>query len=429
MKKETGYSLFASSKKCTNQLKRSMSMMLILLHHIDSQQSKVVFAWLISQKRKEEVASMTANEKTKTAIDVQETLKNIEEQFQMFQILNENGEVVNDAAMPDLSDEEFQELMRRMVYTRVLDQRSISLNRQGRLGFYAPTAGQEASQLASHFALEKEDFILPGYRDVPQIIWHGLPLYQAFLFSRGHYVGNQAPEGVHVLSPQIIIGAQIIQAAGIALGMKKRGKKAVAVTYTGDGGSSQGDFYEGLNFAGAFKAPAIFIVQNNQFAISTPRELQTAASTIAQKAVAAGIPGVLVDGMDPLAVYTAVRDARERAVNGEGPTLIETMCYRYGPHTMAGDDPTRYRTADTDSEWEKKDPLVRFRRFLESKNLWSKEKEEEVIEQAKEEIKQAIKKADETPQQKVTDLMSNMFEELPFNLKEQYEIYKEKESK
>ncbi|WP_317949976.1 thiamine pyrophosphate-dependent enzyme, partial [Rossellomorea marisflavi] len=196
-----------------------------------------------------------ASKSKKAQFDAVKTLEEVESKFEMLQILNEEGEVVNEDAMPEISDEDLQELMRRMVYTRILDQRSISLNRQGRLGFYAPTAGQEASQIASHFALEKEDWILPGYRDVPQIIWHGLPLTKAFLFSRGHFVGNQAPEGVNVLSPQIIIGAQYIQTAGVALGLKKRGKKAVAVTYTGDGGSSQGDFYEGINFAGAYAAP------------------------------------------------------------------------------------------------------------------------------------------------------------------------------
>lgn len=155
-----------------------------------------------------------------------EQLEKVAEQFPTFQILNEEGEIVNKEAMPDLSDEQLKELMRRMVYTRILDQRSISLNRQGRLGFYAPTAGQEASQIASHFALEKEDFILPGYRDVPQLVWHGLPLYQAFLFSRGHFHGNQIPEDVNALPPQIIIGAQYIQAAGVALGLKMRGKSS-----------------------------------------------------------------------------------------------------------------------------------------------------------------------------------------------------------
>jgi pyruvate dehydrogenase E1 component subunit alpha len=371
------------------------------------------------------MVSKTQNAK----LDAKKALEVVEEQFQTLQILNEEGQVVNEAAMPDLTDEQLQELMRRMVYSRILDQRSISLNRQGRLGFYAPTAGQEASQLASQFALEKEDFILPGYRDVPQIIWHGLPLYQAFLWSRGHFEGGQIPEGVNIAIPQIIIGAQYVQTAGVALGMKKRGAKSVAITYTGDGGTSQGDFYEGINFAGAYNAPAIFIVQNNRFAISTPVDKQSAAKTLAQKAVAAGIPGVQVDGMDPLAVYAAVHDARVRAINGEGPTLIETMTYRYGPHTMAGDDPTRYRTADLDNEWEKKDPLVRFRKFLETKGLWTEEKEIEVIEQAKEDIKEAIKKADAAPKQKVTDLMSIMYEEMPQNLKEQYEIFKEKESK
>jgi pyruvate dehydrogenase E1 component alpha subunit len=370
-----------------------------------------------------------ASKTKKAQLDVQAQLDQVSQHFQTLQILNEEGEVVNESAMPDLSDEQLQELMTRMVYTRILDQRSISLNRQGRLGFYAPTAGQEASQLASQFALEKEDFILPGYRDVPQLIWHGLPLYQAFLFSRGHFLGNKMPEGVNVISPQIIIGAQYVQAAGVALGMKKRGAQSVAITYTGDGGASQGDFYEGINFAGAFKAPAIFIVQNNRFAISTPVEKQSAAKTIAQKAVAAGIPGIQVDGMDALAVYVATKTARERAVNGEGPTLIETLTYRYGPHTMAGDDPTRYRTSDLDSEWEKKDPLVRFRKFLENKGIWSEEKENEVIDRAKEEIKEAIKLADEAPKQKVTDLMGIMYEELPANLKEQYEIYAAKESK
>ncbi|MFB6465735.1 pyruvate dehydrogenase (acetyl-transferring) E1 component subunit alpha [Cytobacillus sp. Hz8] len=368
--------------------------------------------------------------KTKKAyLDAEKQFGTIEEQFQTLQILDEEGNVVNADAMPDLSDEQLQELMRRMVYTRILDQRSISLNRQGRLGFYAPTAGQEASQLASQYALEKEDFILSGYRDVPQMVWHGLPLSQAFLWSRGHFQGGNIPEGVNVISPQIIIGAQYVQTTGVALGMKKRGVKSVAITYTGDGGTSQGDFYEGINFAGAYKAPAIFIVQNNQFAISTPREKQTAAKTLAQKAVAAGIPGIQVDGMDPLAVYTAVKEARERAINGEGPTLIETLTYRYGPHTMAGDDPTRYRTADLDNEWEKKDPLVRFRKFLENKGLWNEEMETETIEKAKEDIKVAIKEADNAPKQKVTDLMSIMYEEMPQNLKEQYELYTEKESK
>ncbi|MFD2704963.1 pyruvate dehydrogenase (acetyl-transferring) E1 component subunit alpha [Salibacterium lacus] len=347
----------------------------------------------------------------------------------MFQIMNEEGEIVNEDAFPDLTDEDLQELMRRMVYTRIWDQRAVSLNRQGRLGFYAPVAGQEASMLGSQYALDQEDWIVPGYRDVPQIVWHGFPLYQAFLFSRGHYHGGQIPEELNVLSPQIIIGAQIVQTAGVALGLKKKEKNSVAITYTGDGGASQGDFYEGMNFAGSFKAPAIFVVQNNQFAISVPADAQTSAKTIAQKSVAAGIPGRQVDGMDVLAVYAATKDARERGLAGDGPSLLETLCYRYGPHTMAGDDPTRYRTSDMDDEWEKRDPLVRLRKYLENKDLWSEERENEVVDTAKEEIKAAIKQADDTPKQKVSDLIENMNDVLPPNLKDQLEEYREKESK
>jgi pyruvate dehydrogenase E1 component alpha subunit len=354
--------------------------------------------------------------------------KNVEENFETFRILDEKGEVVNKDAMPDLSDEELTELMRRLVYTRIWDQRAISLNRQGRLGFYAPVAGQEASMIGTQFALDKDDWILPGYRDIPQMVFHGFPLYKAFLFSRGHITGGQIPEGVNVLMPQIIIGAQIVQAAGVALGLKKSGKEQVAITYTGDGGSSQGDFYEGMNFAGAFKAPAIFVVQNNRFAISTPVEKQSMAKTIAQKAVAAGINGIQVDGMDVLAVYAATKQARVEALNGV-PTLIETLTYRYGPHTLAGDDPTRYRTKDMDDEYQAQDPLVRFRAFMEAKGLWNEDKENEVIEQAKADVKEALAQADKEPKQKVTDFINVMAEKLPLNLQEQLDEYTAKESK
>ncbi len=342
------------------------------------------------------------------------------------QILKPDGTPTNQP-FPDLNNDQLKQIMHKLVYTRVWDQRAISLNRQGRLGFYAPVAGQEASMLGSQSALEKEDFILPSYRDIPQIVWHGLPLYQAFLYSRGHQHGGQIPEGVHVLMPQIIIAAQIIQCTGIAMGMKLNKKKNVAITYIGDGGTSQGDFYEGLNFAGAYRLPAIFVIQNNRYAISVPVEKQTAAQTLAHKAVSVGIPGVQVDGMDVLAVYQAVSEARLRAINGEGPTLIEALTYRYGPHTMAGDDPTRYRTTEETGEWESKDPLIRFRNYLQSKNLWNEEEENKVIELAKNEIAEAIKKADETPKMTMDQLIDNMYEQLPPHLQEQKNQFSKKE--
>lgn len=351
-----------------------------------------------------------------------------EEQFETLQILSPDGEIVNKDAAPDLSDDELKELMHRMVYTRIWDQRAVSLNRQGRLGFYAPTAGQEASMLASQFALDDEDWILPSYRDVPQLVWRGLPLSQAFLYSKGHFKGGQYPDGLNAVMPQIIIAAQVTQTAGVAYGLKRRNKDNIAVSYSGDGSTSQGDFYEGMNFAGVFKAPAVFIVQNNQFAISVPVENQTKAETLAQKAVAVGIRGMRVDGMDPLAVYAATKEARKHALE-EGPVLMETLTYRYGPHTMSGDDPTRYRSEESENEWEKRDPLVRFRKYLQEKDLWSEKQEEEVVEQAKKDIKEALKEADKTPKQKVSDLIKIMNEELPNNLQEQLEEYEAKESK
>ena len=273
--------------------------------------------------------------------------------------------------------------------------------------------------IGSEDALSKEDFILGSYRDIPQIVWHGLPLYQSFLYSRGHQHGGQIPEGVNVLMPQIIIGAQIIQATGVALGFKLRNKQNVAIAYIGDGGTSQGDFYEGINFAGAYKAPAIFFVQNNQYAISVPISKQTAAETLAQKAVAAGITGIQVDGMDVLAVHKAVSDAAERARNGEGPTLIEAITYRYGAHTMAGDDPKRYRNKEEEDEWKQKDPLIRFRKYLTEKGLWNEAEEELVIEEAKKAIAEGIKMADETPKMTIPTLIDSMFEQTPFHLEKQ----------
>ncbi|WP_040951266.1 pyruvate dehydrogenase (acetyl-transferring) E1 component subunit alpha [Gorillibacterium massiliense] len=333
-------------------------------------------------------------------------------------IISPEGEVVNKEEMPDLSDEQLKELMRRMVFTRTWDERAINLGRQGRLGFYAPVSGQEASMIGSEFALEKEDYVCPGYRDIPQIVWHGLPLYQAFLYSRGHQHGGQIPEGVNVLIPQIIIGAQVLHAMGIAMGFKKRNKKNLAITYTGDGGSSEGDFYEALNFAGAYKLPAIFVVQNNGYAITTPFAKQTAAQSVAHKALAVGIRGVQVDGMDVLAVYKAVKDAADRARNGEGATLIESVTYRFKPHSLS-DDPTKYRTKEEEGEWGEKDPIARFGKYLESKGLWSEEDTARVREEAKATVAEQIKKAEAVEKMTISGLIDSMFETTPKHLEEQ----------
>ncbi|MFD1318088.1 pyruvate dehydrogenase (acetyl-transferring) E1 component subunit alpha [Loigolactobacillus zhaoyuanensis] len=351
-----------------------------------------------------------------------------ENKFPELQVLDESGQVTDQDLMPDLSDEQLIELMSQMVWTRTLDTQATKLNRQGRLGFYAPTAGEEASQLASNYAMNQDDFLLPGYRDVPQLLHHGLTLTQSFLWSRGHVTGNHYSTELQALPPQIIIGAQYVQAAGVALGIKKNKGTQVAYAYTGDGGTSQGDFYEGINFAGAFQAPAIFVVQNNGFAISVPRAKQTAAPTLAQKAVAAGIPGVQVDGMDALAVYSVMKAAREFTAAGHGPVLIETMTYRYGAHTLSGDDPRRYRTEELDEIWHKRDPLTRMRHYLTAKDLWTEAKENEVVEQAKADVKAAVTEADATPKQTVTSFLANTYAVQPQNIQQQIAEYQTKEA-
>jgi pyruvate dehydrogenase E1 component alpha subunit len=346
-------------------------------------------------------------------------------EVQPLSVLAPDGTIVNEQEMPKLSDDQLKELMTRMVFTRTWDQRAVNLTRQGRLGFYAPVSGQEATMIGSEYVLNKDDFVCPGYRDMPQIVWHGLPMYQAFLYSRGHQHGGQIPADVHVLMPQIIIGAQILHAMGVAMAFKKRGEKRVAITYTGDGGSSEGDFYEGMNFAGAFKLPAIFVVQNNGYAITTPFAKQTAAASVAHKAVAAGIVGVQVDGMDILAVVKAVQDAAERGRNGEGATLIEAITYRFLPHSMSGDDPSKYRTKEETADWEStRDPLTRFRTYMTAKGLWTEEEETKVVEEAKAAVADAIKKAEAVEKMTIPGLIDSMFEVTPAHLEEQKADYK-----
>jgi pyruvate dehydrogenase E1 component alpha subunit len=340
------------------------------------------------------------------------------EEVEALSVLSPEGEIVNEDMMPNLTDDQLKEIMYRMVFTRTWDDRAVNLGRQGRLGFYAPVSGQEATMVGSEYALQKEDFVCPGYRDIPQLVWHGLPLYQAFLYSRGHQHGGQIPEGVNVLMPQIIIGAQILHAMGIAMGFKLKKQKQVAIAYTGDGGSSEGDFYEGLNYAGVFKLPVIFFVQNNGYAITTPFSKQTAALSIAHKAVAAGIRGIKIDGMDIFAVISAVQQAAERGRNGEGATLIEAVTYRFRPHSLS-DDTSKYRTKDEEAEWSVKDPIARLAKYLDKKGLWNEEDTARVREEAKAKVNEQIKKAEQVEKMTISGLIDSMYETTPKQLEEQ----------
>lgn len=364
---------------------------------------------------------------SKKAVDFEKIKANLGQEFKPVQILNSDAKVVDEDLMANFSDDQLVDFMKKIVWERALHEQTMNFSRQGRLGFYAPTAGEEASEMGTVSAFKDNDFLLPAYRDVPQLIQHGATVTEAYLWSRGHVKGNQFK--ARALMPQIIIGAQMVETAGVALGLKKNAEDAVAFSYTGDGGTSQGDTYEGMNFAGAFQAPAIFIIQNNGFAISVPRKKQTAAATLAQKAVAAGIPSVQVDGMDVLACYQVANEAREFAVAGNGPVMIETLTYRFGAHSSAGDDPSRYRTKEEEQPWFDIDPLIRMRKFLTEKKLWSQEQEDSYVEECKNSFKDAIKEADGVEPEKVSDMLKHTFEVPTPDIKKQIAEFEAKESK
>ncbi len=305
---------------------------------------------------------------------------------QHLQILDAEGRADPDLE-PDLDDETLIEMYRAMMRARQLDARMLNLQRQGRIGTFGPCTGQEAAVVGPAFAMGESDWLVTAFRELGARLVRGEPAVNALLFHNGYEEGNVLPEGVDRITPiSIIVGSQALHAAGIAWAMKYRGEKDTAVvTFFGDGGSSQGDVYEAMNFAGVWQAPVVFVAQNNQWAISVPRSKQTAAATIAQKAIAAGIHGIQVDGNDVLATYVAARQALERAKAGEGPTLIEAVTYRLLMHTTA-DDPKKYRSeAEEEAAWAN-EPLPRFRRYLEGKGLWNEEKQTALEAELKAEI-------------------------------------------
>jgi pyruvate dehydrogenase E1 component alpha subunit len=293
-----------------------------------------------------------------------------------------------------LSAERKKDFYRWMTYIRMFDRRSVILQRQGRIGTYAPLEGQEAAQVGSALALDKEDWIFPSYREHGVAMIAGMPLPQIFLYWMGRVEGCKPPEGVRLLPPSVPIATQIPHAVGAAWASKLKKERSVAVAYFGDGATSEGDFHEACNFAGVFKVPAILFCQNNGYAISVPFSRQSASETVAQKASAYNFPGVRVDGNDVLAVYDVMTQAVERARAGQGPTLIEAVTYRKGNHTTA-DDATRYRPEVEVREWvERRDPLERYVKLMKAEGLLTDAEMAEWEEECKERVDRGIREAE-----------------------------------
>src|SRR5512136_80301 len=337
----------------------------------------------------------------------------------MFQILKPDGTLQADGK-PPIDDQTTLTLFRKMVFISIADQRALLLQRQGRFGTYAPIRGQEACQVGSTYVLQKGDWVFPAFREIGAAMMMGIPLKNFYLYWMGNEMGSRSPEGINFMPVSIPVGTHIPHAVGAAWAAKIKREKVVTITYFGDGATSKGDVHEAMNLAGVFKTPTIFFCQNNQFAISVPRKIQTASATLAQKAIAYGFDGIQVDGNDLFAVVAATKEAVEKARSGGGPTFIEGVTYRFGPHTTA-DDPTKYRTEEEMEPWKPLDPLVRLRLFLKEKGLWNEEVEKKLTEEAQKEVDQAVKEAEAVPSPEPDEVFKYVFAEMTPQLKEELE--------
>jgi pyruvate dehydrogenase E1 component alpha subunit len=324
-------------------------------------------------------------------------------------ILDQDGNLDKDLE-PDIPDDRLLWIHRMMLLARRFDERMLRLQRQGRIGTFAPVRGQEASQLGTVAALRESDWVVPAFREVAAEMARGKTMDGILLAYGGFNQGATVANGTNNLPVSVPVGSQVLHAVGLAYGMKYRKKDDVALVYFGDGATSEGDFHEGLNFAGVYQTPTIFVCQNNHWAISLPRSKQTRSKTLAQKALAYGVPGVQVDGNDVLAVYAAAREAVDRARSGGGPTLIECVTYRLSVHTTA-DDPKRYRTDQDVKDWEKRDPITRFQTYLKNKGLLTDERIQQIEDEIGTQIQEAVDRA-EKQMEELTGQALVMFDHL-----------------
>jgi pyruvate dehydrogenase E1 component alpha subunit len=330
-------------------------------------------------------------------------------------ILDSDGHL-DSALEPDISATDLRRMYRAMLLGRRLDERMLRLQRQGRIGTFAPIKGQEAAQIGSAAALRGDDWVVPSFRETATMLWRGWPMEKILHFFAGRLEGGQPGSEQRDLPIAIPVATQIPHAVGLAYAAQYRGNESVVMVYFGDGATSEGDFHEALNFAGVWHVPVVFVCQNNQWAISIPLKKQTHSRTIAQKALAYGFPGIQVDGNDVLAVYAASREAVDRARAGDGPTLIECVTYRLAMHTTA-DDPSRYRSEEEVKDWERKDPLTRFATYLEKRAILESGVEEAV----EAEIEAAVQRFEAAGPPDPLGMFDHAYAELPPHLRRQRE--------
>ncbi len=325
------------------------------------------------------------------------------------QYLDEQGKPLRD--LP-LSDQELLQGYRALRRARHFDERALILQRQGRLGVYPPFRGQEAAQVGVALCLQADqDWLLPSYRESAAALTFGMPISKLILSWRADPAGWGAPPNVNMVQFYIPIATQIPQAAGVAHAQRLLGKDAVSAVFIGDGGTSEGDFHEGLNFASVFNAPLLVVVQNNGWAISVPTHKQMRVQRIALKAQGYGIPGVVVDGNDLVAVWSVAREAAKRARAGQGPTLIEALTYRVAPHTSS-DDPSRYRTEEEAEQWKQRDPILRMKNCLLHLGLWSEEEEAELGEALEAEFQSELALADQAPEPNPWEIVEQVYQKM-----------------
>ena len=345
----------------------------------------------------------------------------IEEKLESLAILDAKG-TVDKALEPSMPKELLLKLYRYMVLGRRFDERLLALQRQGRIGTFPPISGQEAAHLGAVAALREDDWMVPAFRETTAEIWRGRSLESVILGNNGFNEAARIDPPGPTLPVSVPVGSQMLHAVGIGWAARYRKTDQVALTFFGDGATSEGDFHEAMNLAGVFQTPVVFVCQNNHWAISIPRSRQTRSATIAQKALAYGLPGIQVDGNDVLAVYSAVREAVVRARAGRGPTLVECVTYRMLMHTTA-DDPRRYRSDDELESWKAQDPITRFEIYLKRKKLLTKKKIERLDEEVLAQIQAAVEQAEAQMKSMgdPLDMFDHAYAQMPPHLRAQRE--------